>query len=134
MCNDIFHSYLRKIVNIKYTFLCFVKTYYTAMLYFTRFLICNHIPPTGAITMAFVSRTNGTAVFLLTLSWYFDKIETNPTLVCISRNRIPEMKRILVKDFATTTAMILSKRHRLGSLRRHRKLEFILWMYGLVVD
>jgi hypothetical protein len=30
---------------------------------------------------------------LLTLSWYFDRSETKPTLVCISPNRMPEMKR-----------------------------------------
>ena len=26
---------------------------------------------------------------MLTLSWYFDRRETSPTLVCISPNRIP---------------------------------------------
>ena len=78
------------------------------MLYFTRFLICNHIPPTVVIITTFVSNTNGTAVFLLTFSWYFDRIETNPTLVCISPNRIPEIKRILVKNFVVTTAVILN--------------------------
>jgi len=31
----------------------------------------------------------GIGVFLLTLSWYFERRETNPTLVCISPNRIP---------------------------------------------
>jgi hypothetical protein len=64
------------------------------MVYFALFLICNHIPPTGARIMVFASKTNGTAVFVLTLSWYFDRIETKPTLVCISPNRIPEMKMI----------------------------------------
>ena len=27
---------------------------------------------------------------MLTLSWYFDRRETSPTLVCMSPNRIPE--------------------------------------------
>ena len=35
------------------------------------------------------SNTTGIGVFLLTLSWYFDRRETSPTLVCISPNRIP---------------------------------------------
>jgi hypothetical protein len=63
------------------------------MLYFTRFLICSHIPPAGAIIKDFVSNTNGTEVLVLTLNWYLDRREISPTLVCISPNRIPEKKR-----------------------------------------
>jgi hypothetical protein len=36
---------------------------------------------------------------LLTLRWYFDRIETIPTLVCISPNRIPEMKTNSNQEF-----------------------------------
>jgi hypothetical protein len=35
------------------------------------------------------SNTRGTGVFLLTQSWYFDRRETSPTLVCIRPNLIP---------------------------------------------
>ena len=59
------------------------------MFYSTLFLICSRIPPTGAKTNVFGSNTTGIGVFLLTLSWYFDRRDTNPTLVCISPNRIP---------------------------------------------
>jgi hypothetical protein len=62
------------------------------MFYFTRFFICNHIPPTGVKIRVLVSNTTGIGVFLLTLNWYCDRSETNPTLVCISPNRIPEIK------------------------------------------
>jgi len=32
----------------------------------------------------------GNGIVLLTLIWYFDRRQTNPTLVCINPNRIPE--------------------------------------------
>jgi hypothetical protein len=67
------------------------------MPYFTRFLICSHIPPQGIIMKDFGLNTNGTGVFLLALNWYFDRTSTNPTLVCISANRLPEIKYIFAK-------------------------------------
>ena len=67
-----------------------VNTYCTAMYYSTLFLICSHIPPKGDKANDFVSNTRGIGDFLLTLSWYFDRRETSPTLVCMSPNRIPE--------------------------------------------
>ena len=70
----------------------FVKTYHTAMLYFTRFLTCSHIPPTGDKMIVFVSNTNGTVVFLVTQNWYFERRLISPTFVCISPNRIPEIE------------------------------------------
>jgi hypothetical protein len=62
------------------------------MLYFTRFAICNHIPPEEAIMKDFGSNTTGTGVFLHALNWNFDIRDTNPTLVCINPNLLPEMK------------------------------------------
>jgi hypothetical protein len=47
------------------------------------------MPPTGDKANDFLSNTNGTGVFVLTLIWYLDRRETSPTLVCISPNRIP---------------------------------------------
>jgi len=77
-------------VNIKRISLAIsVNTYCTAMYYSTLFLICSHIPPLGEKTLDLGSKTRGIGVFLLTLSWYFDRRETNPTLVCINPNRIP---------------------------------------------
>jgi hypothetical protein len=61
----------------------------TVMFYSTLFLICSHIPPLGDKMFVLGSNTMGIGVFLLTLNWYFDRRETNPTLVCISPNRIP---------------------------------------------
>jgi hypothetical protein len=75
-----------------YCFVFYGKTYYTVMLYFTRFLIWNHIPPIGVKTKFFVSNTNGTGVFLLTANRYLDRRENNPTFFCISPNPIPEIK------------------------------------------
>jgi hypothetical protein len=71
-----------------------VITYCTAVCHSTLFLICSHIPPLGKKTLDLGSNRRGIGVFLLTLSWYFDRRETNPTLVCISPNRIPVKKRI----------------------------------------
>jgi len=66
-----------------------VNTNCTAKFYTTLFLICSHIPPNGNKPNDVGSKTTGIDVFLLTLIWYFDRRETNPTLVCISPNRIP---------------------------------------------
>jgi len=46
----------------------------------------------------------GIGVFLLTLSWYFDRRETNPTLICISPNRIP----VKINNFVFRMGLILS--------------------------
>jgi hypothetical protein len=59
------------------------------MYYSTLFLICSNIPPLGNKTLHLGSNTRGIGVLLLTLNWYFDRRETNPTLVCISPNLIP---------------------------------------------
>jgi hypothetical protein len=75
------------------------------MFYSTLFLICSHIPPRGNKTVDLGSNTRGTGVFLLTLSWYFDRRETNPTLVCISPNRIP------VKTSSFGLELVLSRGH-----------------------
>jgi hypothetical protein len=78
-------------VNIKSISLAIsVNTYGTEMFYTTLFLICSHIPPKGDKLNDFGSNTMGIGVFELTLIWYFDRRETNPTLVCMSPNRIPE--------------------------------------------
>jgi hypothetical protein len=51
------------------------------------------MPPRGDNMNNFVSNTNETGVFLLTLNWYLDRRETNPTLVCISPDRIPAKEK-----------------------------------------
>ena len=66
-----------------------VNTNCTAMFYTTLFLICSHIPPNGNKINDVGSKTMGIGVFLLTLIWYFDRREINPTLVCICPKRIP---------------------------------------------
>jgi hypothetical protein len=43
-------------------------------------------------------------------------------------------KRILVNNFAITTAAILSQNHRLGTISRHRNLDFIPWNYVIVMN
>jgi hypothetical protein len=70
-----------------------VNIYCTAMYYSTLFLICSHIPSKGDRLNEFVSNTMGIGFFLLILIWYFDRRETNRTLVCISPNRMPEKIR-----------------------------------------
>ena len=67
-----------------------VNIHCTAMFYSILFLICSHIPPLGDKMFDLGSNKMGIGVFLLTLNWYFERRETNPTLVCISPNRIPE--------------------------------------------
>jgi hypothetical protein len=76
------------------------------MYYSTLFLIFSHIPPNGDKLNDFGSNTMGIGVLLLTLIWYFDRKETNPTLVCISPNRIPEKISKSVFRMGVSTVVI----------------------------
>ena len=84
-----------------------VNTNCTVMFYTTLFLICSHIPPKGDKLNDFGSNTMGIGVFVLTLIWYFDRRETNPTLVCISPNRIPEKISNSVFRIANSAVVIM---------------------------
>ena len=97
-----------------------VNTYCTATYYSTRFLICSHIPPKGDRLNDFGSNTMGIGVFLLTLIWYFDRRETNPTLVCISPNRIPEIVSNSVFRMGVSTVVIMCNILQLESQVRTR--------------
>ena len=111
-----------------------VNTYFTVMFYSTLFLICNHIPPTGAKTNVFGSNTTGIGVFLLTLSWYFDRRETNPTLVCISPNRIPVKISNSVFRMGASPVVILCMyctwNHRLEPIKITDNFYFFPCRYG----
>jgi hypothetical protein len=83
------------------------------------------------------SNTTGTVVFWPTLIWYFDRRETNPTLVCISPNRIPEKISNSVSGMGASTVVIMCNILQLESqVRTHteslKALSFTLqiWDYN----
>ena len=106
-------------------------TLHSNVFYTTRFVICSHIPPLGDKANELGSNTMGIGVFLLTLIWYFDRRETNPTLVCISPNRIPVKIIKFVFRMSTFSFVIMSIILQLESQgRTHLSFFMQTWDYG----
>jgi hypothetical protein len=108
------------------------------MFYSALFLICSHIPPFENKRFDLGSNTMGIGVLLLTLIWYFDRRQTNPTLVCISPNRMPEKISNSVFRMGVSPVVIMCNILQLASqVRNHTEsLKFYLLpcRYGIMMD